>query len=221
MNKNTLVVGIFAGCMLGFILAMLAGAFGVGTIQSVPAWLQGVFSGFAAFVSVYAVFLVSETLQATRKTLDTTQAMAEDQRKIGNAQTRPWILVSDYRATPYYDFDTIMVTFKNYGNTPATSVLINAQLVFWKSQDVEENNEYQEQKVVEFRPLKTKMISALPPNTELTWEDDIRDIFMDGDMWAMLEIDVSYVLVHDESETNKEFEFEVKKEGLRLSINLV
>lgn len=221
MNKNTFVVGLFAGCMVGFILAMLAGSFDVGTIQSVPAWLQGVFSGLATLVSVYAVFLVSETLQATRKTLDATQAMAEDQRKIGNAQTRPQILVNSYCTEANYYFDTIIVAFNNFGNTPATNVIVNAQLVFWKSQDVEENNDYQEHKVVEIRPLKTKMISALPLNTELIWQDDIRDIFMDGDMWMVLEMDVSYVLVHDESKTSKEFEFEVKTDGLRLSINLV
>lgn len=122
-RRNTLAVGLFAGAMAGFILSMLLGAFNVGKMGNVPGWLQGVFSGMSTLVSVYAVYLVSQTLKATRDALDATIEMAADQKRFGDSETRAWLFAEqgDVRYKSHQQ-GFMQIPIKNFGRTPAMNI---------------------------------------------------------------------------------------------------
>ena len=122
-RKNTLVVGLFGGCMGGFVLSMLLGSFNVSSVSQVPAWLQGVSGMLAVGVSVYAVHLVAKTLQATQDTLAVTRQMADDHRSLGDAQTRAWVFADGHELIYVDDeLDYININIRNFGNTPAKDI---------------------------------------------------------------------------------------------------
>lgn len=139
-RRNTLTVGIVAGLLGGLILAMILQVFDVGKLKDVPAWLQGISAIFATLVSIYAVYLVSQTLQATRQTLDqanetlkVTQQMAEDQKEIGDAQTRPWVAVIKAEYDYAEDPGEIRFDCKNFGNSPAIDLLVKYSFEYYTS----------------------------------------------------------------------------------------
>lgn len=198
--NNTLVVGLFAGCMIGFLLAMFAGAFDVGMMKEVPPWLQGVFSGLATLVSVYAVYLVSQTLQATRDTLTATSQMAEEQKKLGDAQTRAWVLVDSYEATEDGNDLIIAINFKNYGITPATNVILHPKIInhTWEEVDAETGAGFEY--ISGEEQLRYTSVTTLPPNAIVTIRDRIyleKEIHAD---WRLLEIKLAYRTVHQHGE---------------------
>ncbi|MBC9245805.1 hypothetical protein H4P12_03545 [Paracoccus sp. 11-3] len=128
-KQNTLTVGAVAGVLGGFILSMAVGAFQIGEIKEVPAWLQGISGMVATLISVYAVYLVAQTLKATRETLDATRKMAEDQNIIGNAQTRPWVIIDRFTEEITRDeFIAVHLKFTCYGPTPAKYLDIQSEL---------------------------------------------------------------------------------------------
>ncbi|SCY34939.1 QueT transporter family protein [Paracoccus tibetensis] len=147
--QNMLIVGLFAGCMIGFILSMLADAFRVGELKEVPPWLQSVFSGLATLVSVYAVYLVSQTLKATQDTLTATKDMAAQQAETNIAQTRAWLHVHQYKyqgnveVSDEFGWDLeeqIWLQMMNYGNTPALDVSIVAMVNFYHFEGYEQES---------------------------------------------------------------------------------
>ncbi|WDA11588.1 hypothetical protein [Paracoccus marcusii] len=214
--SNTLVVGLFAGCMIGFILSMLAGAFGVGTIQAVPPWLQGVFSGFATFVSIYAVYLVSETLRATGDTLSATQDMAKQQAETNIAQTRAWLHVHDfgYEANEetfhegeYEVYDRIWVSLRNFGNTPALNVSVNKAIKFYSGgADDAANSKHDPFLKLPSEPVR---FSAVPP------EKNTKTIYFafPSSEWprqyeeAVFELEVTYLVMPSRGEIFEKFRF--------------
>lgn len=125
-TQNTIVAGVTVGAMLGFALAIWFGAITTGEGSKFTDWIQSTAAVSASIISAVAVVLVAKTLKATRDTLDATRIMAEDQKRIGDAQTRAWVMVSDisvdngvYSASQSDIFHNVTVTLKNYGNTPA------------------------------------------------------------------------------------------------------
>lgn len=89
-------------------------------VKEIPPWVSALTAVVAAAISAYAVYLVSKTLQATRETLNATQEMAADTKRIGHAQLRPWVLMKRPEiTTTEAGAITVNVEFTNYGVSPA------------------------------------------------------------------------------------------------------
>lgn len=161
---NTLVVGVVAGFLLGFIIAMILGALGVLSLGDFPAWLQGVSGVVAAIISAYAVYLVSQTLMATRETLFATKVMLSHQREIGEAQLAPYLIISRKKVVNYQDETVISFRIKNYGTTPALGVF--CQPTFEIKEVVDGQDETPVYLPVKFIGCDPKFFEAIAPNTE-------------------------------------------------------
>lgn len=74
-----------------------------------------------AILSLAAVYLLRETLKASRKTLKATQKMAGDTREIGEAQVRAYVNVERAEVRGFSPNEKIgfYYEFKNTGSTPA------------------------------------------------------------------------------------------------------
>lgn len=125
-TRNTIASAATVGAMIGFVIALWLGAISVGETSKFTDWIQSTAAVAASGISALAVVLVAKTLKATRETLDATRIMAEDQRQIGDAQTRAWVMVSDisvdggaYSNSKSDIFHNVRITLKNYGITPA------------------------------------------------------------------------------------------------------
>lgn len=129
--RNQLISSLFVGVLSGFIFAIYLGAFSSKDYENVTDWLAVLVASVAAGISLYAVRLVARTLKATQDTLAATVQMANDQRRIGNAQIRPWVLASSYSINERdYDDYTAVIHFKNFGHTPARFVRIWSRLSY-------------------------------------------------------------------------------------------
>lgn len=84
-EQNRLVLFTFSAFWVGFLTAMYLGAVAQADFDDVPGWMTAIASVLATGVSVIAVYLVSQTLLATKETLDSTREMAGDQKRIPNA----------------------------------------------------------------------------------------------------------------------------------------
>ena len=82
-------------------------------------WATVFIGSVTAAVTAFGVWFVYKTLGATKETLRTTQDMALDQRRIGEAQTRAYISVNPI----FEDFDaetpSLKFKWENVGQTPA------------------------------------------------------------------------------------------------------
>lgn len=130
-RRNTFVVGIVGGVLIGLISALLLGLirYSSKADEGITSWIQSLSGIIATLVSVYAVYLVSQTLKATQETLQTTQRMADDQKRIGETQMRPWLLVSESSINLVSGLEKeITITIKNFGPTPARFVTFSTHL---------------------------------------------------------------------------------------------
>lgn len=231
MNKqdrmNTIVVAAVAGVLAGFILCLLAGFFNVGQISAVPGWLQGVSGMVAVLVSVYAVYLVSQTLKATRDTLEATKAMANDQRMIGIAQTRAWLLVESYDSNFELDYDfrgdanfAVNVRIKNYGNTPAINVRILPKAVTRDYVQISDDPEQQHEYIRYSWPHPSILRSVLPPNEVI----ELRGIKFNSQEALVydcsVDLEINYKTIHDTEERSElaYIDLRVKESGLYLQL---
>lgn len=140
-RRNTFVVGVVGGVLIGLICAMLLGLikYSNKADEGITSWIQSLSGITATLVSVYAVYLVSQTLKATQETLQTTQRMADDQKRIGETQIRPWLLVSESSINLVSSIEEeIAIKIKNFGPTPARFITFSTHL--WE--DGEDNCSY-------------------------------------------------------------------------------
>jgi len=81
-----------------------------------------------ALLSLAAVYLLWETLKASRKTLKATQEMAGDTREIGEAQVRAYVNVEKAEVRGFSQNGKIgfYFEFKNTGSTPAKEFKIRS-----------------------------------------------------------------------------------------------
>ena len=126
-SQNRLVVFTAIAGMSGFIFAMYLGAFSKSAFLQIPPWLSAMASILATAISAIAVFLVAKTLRATRETLEASREMANDQRRIGDAQTRPYLLIKSNSTSTdsTEDLVKVLIEFNNFGNTPATAMTVS------------------------------------------------------------------------------------------------
>ncbi|WP_122077007.1 hypothetical protein [Pseudophaeobacter sp. EL27] len=126
--RNRLVLFTFVAFFLGFITALYLGAAGQTDLQKIPAWLTAIASTGATAISLVAVYLVYQTLEATRETLVSTREMSKDQRRIGEAQIRPFLL---FEGQFFHSVDGCVegyIKLVNYGTAPATKVRIGVDV---------------------------------------------------------------------------------------------
>lgn len=143
--QNGVVVGLFAGTMIGMILAMLLGVMNNADgpnwpegapppwIQNATGWMQGSAAVASALIAAVTVLVVALTLRATRgmltsaeDTLRVTQGIYRDQANTNAAELRPWVFVEEISVTDT-GFDreigsrvvSVAIRLKNFGKTPA------------------------------------------------------------------------------------------------------
>lgn len=124
-ERNRLAVGLVLAAGGGFMTAMYFGAFTQTAFTEIPKWLSALASVLATAISALAVYLVAKTLETAQETLETTREMALQQERVGNAQTRPYCLISAKQVNDLREQDDVYhvyVKLKNFGNTPATNV---------------------------------------------------------------------------------------------------
>lgn len=126
------LVTVGVACLLaGFVLSGYAGwaltwvdgwsDLKFATAKEIPPWISALTAVIAAAISAYAVYLVASTLRATQDTLRITQ-------NIGDAQTRPWVLVKPVDIKNDSAGASFYVTFCNYGPTPAKNAFLMASV---------------------------------------------------------------------------------------------
>lgn len=134
-ERNRLVLFTVTAFLVGLLAALHLGAVARADFKDVPGWLTAIASVLATGTSVIAVYLVFQTLRATRETLDITQEMTRDQRRTGEAQIRPFILFKRERYQVNDGKIHGFIVLRNYGNTPAIRVRVDADvyLTFYKT----------------------------------------------------------------------------------------
>lgn len=200
--RQGIAIGVFAGAIIGFLTALFSGAMGLTAITDAADWLQGISSVLALLVSVYVVTQVAKTLSAT-------QEMAEDQRRIGNAQIRPWILAGkpSIIRDPINHSSVANIPLVNFGPTPARFVLINSKLLFDHnrvSKRYDASIEYDK----EYRHY-------IPPTEDFTFDRDVSEAIESIMGVGLLLVKVEYYDINsDMDENTAPFKFEV---GIKVS----
>lgn len=128
IERNRLVLAVFIALCAGLLLAMVFGALPDVALKT-DEWVAVSIAAIAAGISGYAVYLVNQTLEATRKTLEVTQAMAKDQKRIGDAQTRAWLLIEKCHVKGLGESPHFIAILKNFGKSPASMVNIKATTI--------------------------------------------------------------------------------------------
>lgn len=192
--RNIVTVSIFGGVVVGFILAILLHVFKADGKDSTTDWIMTVAAVSSSLISGLAVILVAQTLSATRETLQATQVMAEYQRRIGDNQTRPWLLMEGCFVDNFDDSFTVCINLKNYGTTPAAYVRISGLV---EEYFFEEDGYGNVGKIVIPRiVLRSIHLTAIAPSSTYTARFNIK--FDDYDFKKMppIKIDWSY-MSHD------------------------
>lgn len=126
--------GIITGLLIGFTFFLIMKHLTATEFDEVPSWMQGVSGALGTLVSMYAVYLVNQTLKETRNTLETT-------KRIGEAQTRPWLLIASGEVTR----QTFLFEFKfsvvNYSEFPASNITVEqTQIITDTVEDDDQGN---------------------------------------------------------------------------------
>lgn len=121
--RQGIAVGVFGGAIVGFIVALFSGVLGLSQLDKAPDWLQSWSGTLGVLVSVYAVYLVGQTLKATQDTLKATREMADK-------QTRAWVMLDEFT----FEDDlrhSAWISFKNFGNSPALNVYVHPTMKYY------------------------------------------------------------------------------------------
>ncbi|UTS79642.1 hypothetical protein [Phaeobacter piscinae] len=217
LEINRLAIAVFLAALSGFTFAQHLGAFSRTDLQEIPPWLTVLSSIAATFISGIAVYLVAQTLNATRETLAATKAMVDDTRRIGETEIRAHLNTA--RATARVKSGKILteVEVKNIGRTPATSVSVKVNLIL---KNFRNNIDYpigkQMLKIfydIEASSLETNEFDhgAINPSAlnhdglilELTIDCHFVDIFgytrrSNRSLWAQLSADPEKTIIHND-----------------------
>lgn len=208
-TQNTVVVSLVGGLALGFIVAMLFGAFQIGgkEDEGITNWMQGISGVLSMLVSLYAARLLYKTVRATQETLDIT-------RSIGEAQTRAWVYDIDWAVNPGPDGPELDVSFQNFGTTPALNVLVKGKFCYYAGTSSDDD--------IITEPFGKdsaglEVWGVLAPGRKNTFEslpipfamDDL--LFRSTSIVAALE--VSYRTVNSKIRQEYSLALEIKKEG--------
>lgn len=214
-TRNTLTLGVFVGICAGFVISILLGMTEIHRSPGAPEWIQAISSVAAVLISGLAVFLVSQTLAATRDMLIETRRAVEHEERIGEAQTRPYLLYSHQEIShdELFESANFAISIKNFGSTPASSVKISAMLTALELVDIDGQNK--NWCTVDETQLHNRFYLAFPPNNEERIDIFISNGIIDFEFNTYVEIDVSYY-THDKSHKYQEhITFSVSKEDGR------
>ncbi|WP_319519335.1 hypothetical protein [uncultured Martelella sp.] len=104
--------------------------------DSYAQWAMAIVSVAATGFSIWAVFLVKDTLVETRKSVRAANDAVAETRRFGEVQERPWLTLQfkidgDIARNEREWSTSIITTVKNIGKTTALDVTVDAKLVFW------------------------------------------------------------------------------------------
>lgn len=198
--RNQIILCTFGGVVFGFILAAHLGAFSDEKYANVTNWLAVIVASVAAAISFYAVRLVAKTLKATQDTLSATVQMANDQRRIGNAQIRPWVLVSEYKIEHHGIMTAgnyqAVLRIRNFGTTPAMRVIASLTLQYVDNFD--ENGPL----ITDF--LGHEIRQYLPPSQDLIIEKTVDSALNSPLVEGNLVLTVTYYDIDGNSDVDQE-----------------
>ena len=173
------------------------------TFKEIPPWISAATSIMATLISAFAVYFVAETLRETKKTLSATIKMATDQKRIGDAQIRPWVMVdSCVVETGRYDDTAAHIVLKNFGPTPARFITIDTHI--WC---IERNTS----ETVRLDDFDIETRHYIAPGQDLLI---VRDFYLHDDVYfhdPRLSLRLTYHNVHDipSDNDNEEHEYHV------------
>ncbi|MDT1063082.1 hypothetical protein RM190_14490 [Paracoccus sp. CPCC 101403] len=133
LHRNQIITAVIAAALVAFVVAAYLGAFSRTEFKEIPDWVSALTSVVAAAISAYAVYLVARTLEATKETLKATQEMAADTKRIGDAQIRPWVLLSNYEVINTAFGPEVLARFANYGFSPALQIFYEIKVECYRS----------------------------------------------------------------------------------------
>lgn len=205
------LVGALAGIAGAVAVLGAVGIIRINEWKEVPEWMQGVSSVVATAVSILAVWLVARTLKETQHALAVTQRMADDQAKIGDAQTRAWVYVDRWEFLKHKSGLRLYVYFKNYGNTPARNLEIEAYyqntILILERDDV-------------YRPkhdpdilIANARVAALPSGKEYRFYTTSLPINEDRDSFSTLSLRFSYKTINSEELYSEAYGVNIKGMG--------
>ncbi|TNH40941.1 hypothetical protein [Paracoccus haeundaensis] len=195
--RQGIAVGVFGGAIVGFIVALFSGVLGLSQIEKAPDWLQGWSGTLGVLVSVYAVYLVGQTLTATQDALKVTRKMADDQTKIGHEQTQALVLYEDHSVTGTFGTNRVVIKLKNYGITPAINVKVFPYLVTHEWVEVDRETGAGFVKETRKEPLGAIMNSTLPPGGIIVLDNNLKCAKSTIYSSRTLEIEVQYNTIYD------------------------
>lgn len=207
---NTIVVGVVAGLLVGFILAMVLGAFSIGGKQDegITNWLQGVSGVLSMLVSLYAARLLYKTVHATQRTLEVTQS-------IGDAQTRAWVYEADWRI--YHDDKgpIVDIELRNFGNTPALHVLISGKYSYYSN--TVGTGEEPILDGVGNSEAGFDLLKVLAPGVSTTFTTNAVEVDTESDIYRslciILSVEVSYNTVNSSTRIKHHFAIAIKEDN--------
>lgn len=126
LHRNQITTASIVAVLTSFVVAAYLGAFAKSELNEIPAWVSALTTVVATLISAYAVYLVGQTLKATRETLEATRQMAYDQKNLGDNQIRPWVLLNSFPGIVAGNNFGVKLTFKNFGSTPAKDLKLSA-----------------------------------------------------------------------------------------------
>tara|TARA_B100000378_G_scaffold278235_1_gene280768 strand:+ start:2014 stop:2760 length:747 start_codon:yes stop_codon:yes gene_type:complete len=192
--RNIVTVSVFGGMVAGFIVAMLLNVFEADGKDSTTDWIMTVAAVSSSLISGLAVILVAQTLSATRETLQATQVMAEYQRRIGDTQTRPWLLMESCFVDNFNDSFSVCINLRNYGTTPAAYVRIGGLVEEWIFEEDGYGNV--QRSVIPKLGLRSIHLTAIAPSSTYTARFNIDFNEYDFKQMPPIKIDWSY-MSHD------------------------
>ena len=116
-------------------------------------WAMVVLSFFALCVSAWAVWLLKDTLKATRDAVRAADDAVTVTQKIGAEQLRAYLAVENAHIVFDEDVNVARITLRNFGQTPA----YNVRACFFRSDERPDEDE-------EFREEEFTYLGTVPPN---------------------------------------------------------
>jgi hypothetical protein len=108
--------------------------------ESYAQWLMTLFSFLATGISICALFWLKRTWDQARRSADAAWKAVDETQRIGEAQVRAYLSVSDVfvRLPETRDFLEITLYLRNTGNSPASKVISEIQLNIFNSNNIKD-----------------------------------------------------------------------------------
>ncbi|MDX3973256.1 hypothetical protein [Shinella sp.] len=93
-----------------------------------PQWAMAGFSALATIFSVWAVFIVRDTLKETRNAVRAANESVAIAQRVGQAQVRAYLQISGGKYEAYDRMVRLHLDIENTGSSPANSVIMSVEI---------------------------------------------------------------------------------------------